>query len=521
MSGQQFVVKNTFLEVGDHKSLLERSDGWRRQMSEPVKVFTGSGPQFPTQQDTLSELTESDDDLEVADIPGQKAYVETTDVTISAPPGSGLNASPPQVLRLSESIPPQRLKQESREAAPKDNKKDSYINSIKNNDITKKLPPWTNVTTVMMRNLPNKYTQQMLLEELADGGFRVQHDFDFIYLPMDHTNAANLGYCFINFVQTALANGFAAAFQGKKMRRFNSNKTVVVMPASIQGFERNYAYYSSTRVAQAEDPAYRPLFLRSSTAVPGKPAASPGTGKAASAGVGGGKGSKQSSSRSGDANTNGAPGGKASKKGNKKDGAKAKAEDSHQQSEDHSGFMAAVNMNSLGMAPMVGMMPGGCMAGGQFAANNGHRVCPSCGNDVAPAHRFCAFCGNFVGPQAAPSFSPDALAFGQSGLARSHAHGAADVSALAAQLRGVDGASFEPSAFQQQVQSALNRHSESVTDELDVMRGREMLLAALKDMESRDGGARGAYASQANYVGLPFGGMCDGLSAMPQVATPW
>merc|ERR1719409_1107386 len=116
-----------------------------------------------------------------------------------------------------------------------------------------------------MRNLPNKYTQSMLLEELSDAGFRAKDDFDFIYLPMDHTTAANLGYCFINFVETALANAFAAAFQapGKKMRRFNSNKTVVVMPASIQGYERNYAYYSSTRVAQAEDPAYRPLFMRS------------------------------------------------------------------------------------------------------------------------------------------------------------------------------------------------------------------------------------------------------------------
>merc|ERR1719277_228622 len=30
----------------------------------------------------------------------------------------------------------------------------------------------------------------------------------------------------------------------------------------MQGFEKNYAYYSSTRVAQAEDPQYRPIFTR-------------------------------------------------------------------------------------------------------------------------------------------------------------------------------------------------------------------------------------------------------------------
>mmetsp|Transcript_86572 Transcript_86572/g.225930 ORF Transcript_86572/g.225930 Transcript_86572/m.225930 type:complete len:437 (+) Transcript_86572:217-1527(+) len=123
-------------------------------------------------------------------------------------------------------------------------------------------PSRRKVTTVMMRNLPNKYTQQMLLEELQMHGFNLQADFDFFYLPMDHSNAVNLGYCFINFVDTPVANAFAGCFMGKRMRRFNSSKTVVVMPASIQGYERNYGYYSSTRVAQAEDPQYRPLFAR-------------------------------------------------------------------------------------------------------------------------------------------------------------------------------------------------------------------------------------------------------------------
>merc|ERR1739848_491325 len=46
------------------------------------------------------------------------------------------------------------------------------------------------------------------------------------------------------------------------MLRFKSNKTVVVMPASIQGYEKNHAYYSSTRIVLAEDPQYRPLFFK-------------------------------------------------------------------------------------------------------------------------------------------------------------------------------------------------------------------------------------------------------------------
>merc|ERR1719189_2311104 len=135
-------------------------------------------------------------------------------------------------------------------------------NYMKNNEITHQPPPWTDVTTVMMRNLPNKYTQHMLLDELQMNKFRLQHEFDFFYLPMDHYSAVNLGYCFINFVDPCVANAFAAAFQGRRMRHFNSQKTIVVMPASMQGFEKNYAYYSSTRVAQTDDPQYRPIFTR-------------------------------------------------------------------------------------------------------------------------------------------------------------------------------------------------------------------------------------------------------------------
>lgn len=135
-------------------------------------------------------------------------------------------------------------------------------NYMKNNEITHQQPPWTDVYTVMMRNLPNKYTQHMLLDELGINKFRLQSEFDFFYLPMDHYSAVNLGYCFINFVDPCVANAFAAAFQGRRMRHFNSQKTIVVMPASMQGYEKNYAYYSSTRVAQADDPQYRPIFTK-------------------------------------------------------------------------------------------------------------------------------------------------------------------------------------------------------------------------------------------------------------------
>merc|ERR1719333_1383819 len=121
-------------------------------------------------------------------------------------------------------------------------------------------PEWSDVYTVMMRNLPNKYTQQMLLEELNKSGFL--GTFDFLYLPIDPETNANRGYAFINFISPGSAWLLRMTYEGRKMSRFNSDKVVSVSPAALQGFEANYAHYSTARCSRGSVAA-RPLFLRS------------------------------------------------------------------------------------------------------------------------------------------------------------------------------------------------------------------------------------------------------------------
>eukprot|EP00401_Gymnodinium_catenatum_P051843 CAMPEP_0117536100 /NCGR_PEP_ID=MMETSP0784-20121206/41277_1 /TAXON_ID=39447 /ORGANISM="" /LENGTH=391 /DNA_ID=CAMNT_0005332649 /DNA_START=9 /DNA_END=1184 /DNA_ORIENTATION=+ len=128
-------------------------------------------------------------------------------------------------------------------------------------------PPeeWATTHTVMMRNLPNKYTQHMLIEDINSAGF--VGAYDFFYLPIDPDTKANRGYAFINFIEPGAAWTFKEAYEGFQMDRFNSGKQVVVTPAALQGFEANYAHYSNSRVSRAE-PEARPLFLRESPKVP-------------------------------------------------------------------------------------------------------------------------------------------------------------------------------------------------------------------------------------------------------------
>lgn len=118
---------------------------------------------------------------------------------------------------------------------------------------------WSTIFTVMVRNIPNKYTQQMLLQEINEKGFL--GTYDFIYLPIDPETNANKGYAFINFVDPCYAWVFKTTLEGRKMSCFNSNKHVSVAPATLQGFDANYAHYSGTHVNRG-DASTRPLFLR-------------------------------------------------------------------------------------------------------------------------------------------------------------------------------------------------------------------------------------------------------------------
>lgn len=73
----------------------------------------------------------------------------------------------------------------------------------------------------MIRNIPNKYTKEQMLESINK---RFKGKFDFFYLPIDFYNNCNVGYAFINFLSLKDLEDFYNYFHNKKWERFNSEK---------------------------------------------------------------------------------------------------------------------------------------------------------------------------------------------------------------------------------------------------------------------------------------------------------
>uniref|UniRef100_A0A7N0TM79 RRM domain-containing protein n=1 Tax=Kalanchoe fedtschenkoi TaxID=63787 RepID=A0A7N0TM79_KALFE len=112
-------------------------------------------------------------------------------------------------------------------------------------------------TTLMIKNIPNKYTSKMLLAAIDD---RHKGSYDFIYLPIDFKNKCNVGYAFINMTEPSLIVPFYQAFNGKKWEKFNSEKVASLAYARIQGKAALVAHFQNSSLMN-EDKRCRPILF--------------------------------------------------------------------------------------------------------------------------------------------------------------------------------------------------------------------------------------------------------------------
>ncbi|KAI3501828.1 hypothetical protein L1887_29854 [Cichorium endivia] len=129
-------------------------------------------------------------------------------------------------------------------------------------------------TTVMIKNIPNKYSQKLLLNMLdnhcihcneqitggdgGSGGEQPLSSYDFVYLPIDFANKCNVGYGFVNMTSPEATWRLYKAFHHQNWEVYNSKKICEVSYARLQGLEALKEHFKNSRFpCEAEE--YMPV----------------------------------------------------------------------------------------------------------------------------------------------------------------------------------------------------------------------------------------------------------------------
>ncbi|XVF85098.1 hypothetical protein PTKIN_Ptkin17bG0091100 [Pterospermum kingtungense] len=114
-------------------------------------------------------------------------------------------------------------------------------------------------TTVMIKNIPNKYSQKLLLnmldnhcihcnEQIAEGDDdQPLSSYDFVYLPIDFNNKCNVGYGFVNMTSPQATLRLYKAFHHQHWEVFNSRKICEVTYARVQGLESLKEHFRNSK----------------------------------------------------------------------------------------------------------------------------------------------------------------------------------------------------------------------------------------------------------------------------------
>jgi len=124
------------------------------------------------------------------------------------------------------------------------------------------------LTTVLMKNIPNNMTRDMLLDLIRAEGF--EGSYDFVYLPLDFKGMVGVGYSFINLINWQEAVRFQQHFTGFSRWSFNSDKVCeVIWSKSLQGRDAHVERYRNSPVMhESMADGCRPVLYKDGERIP-------------------------------------------------------------------------------------------------------------------------------------------------------------------------------------------------------------------------------------------------------------
>lgn len=115
------------------------------------------------------------------------------------------------------------------------------------------------ITTLMIRNIPTRFTSLSFLELMEISGY--SETFDFFYLPMDFKTGKNMGYAFLNFIVPQFAQHFTNQFNNTRLAAFTSSvKILQISPSRRQGLVNNVELFRNSDLLSSDSfPMFKPF----------------------------------------------------------------------------------------------------------------------------------------------------------------------------------------------------------------------------------------------------------------------
>jgi len=258
------VVKGTFIEVvippckgSKRRSMSEsalprfekQEKPWKSIVSDELQDMSDVSTNVSLEEDldsnsgsTREDLCRSSDGEGEVEMPAQPALPYQFVETWWMPMGYG--ASPPSMCPATSTCFGQTMPLNLSSFVPMP-WADHSMGVMDSHGVDADAEEWR--TTVMIRNMPNNYTRDMLLELVDSMGFAGLYDF--AYLPVDFQSQAGLGYAFINFATVADAQLCFDRFEGFSNWKVPSEKVCTVTWSSpTQGLEAHIERYKNSPV---------------------------------------------------------------------------------------------------------------------------------------------------------------------------------------------------------------------------------------------------------------------------------
>jgi len=109
-------------------------------------------------------------------------------------------------------------------------------------------------TTLVVRNIPARFTQQEILNHV----WVPEGAFDFLFMPHSFKLGQTVGYAFINFTCTSHARAFHRQWHRATLPGGSKGKPLDIHAACFQGLYENLRYLATSDVMRIRNPRFHP-----------------------------------------------------------------------------------------------------------------------------------------------------------------------------------------------------------------------------------------------------------------------